>query len=105
MPANLLLYQTIFTNSSMIKTIKITSQFSGKFKLLPKEEKLAAVEEIKYFKENPFSPSLDTHPLKEKFAGFYSFSVLPNLRIMFRFSKSDQSEVILYDIGPHEIYK
>lgn len=89
----------------MIKTIKITSRFSRKFKFLAKEEKLAAVEEIRYFQENPFSPSLNTHPLKKKLAGFYSFSVLPDLRIMFRFSKSDQSEVILYDIGPHEIYK
>lgn len=89
----------------MIKNIKITSRFSRKFKLLPKEERLVAVEEIKFFKEDPFSPFLNTHPLKEKLAGFYSFSVLPNLRIMFRFSKPDQSEVILYDIGPHEIYK
>lgn len=89
----------------MIKNIKVTSRFSRKFKLLSKEERLSAVEEIKYFKENPFSPSLNTHPLKEKLSGFYSFSVLPDLRIMFRFSKSDQSEVVLYDIGPHEIYK
>lgn len=89
----------------MIKNIKVTSRFSRKFKLLPKEERLAAVEEIRYFKENPFSPSLNTHPLKEKLAGVYSFSVLPDLRVMFRFSKSDRSEVILYDIGPHDIYK
>jgi mRNA-degrading endonuclease YafQ of YafQ-DinJ toxin-antitoxin module len=66
---------------------------------------LTAVECIKFFKEDPFNSSLNTHPLKEKFAGFYSFSVLPDLRIMFRFVKPDQSEAILYDIGPHEIYK
>ena len=89
----------------MINNIKITSRFSRKFKILSKEEKLTAVEEIKFFKEDPFNPSLNTHYLKGKLAGFYSFSVLPDLRVMSRFSKSDQSEVILYDIGPHEIYK
>jgi len=89
----------------MIKNIKVSSRFSRKFKFLSKEEKLTAVEEIKFFKEDPFSPSLNTHTLRGKFAGFYSFSVLPDLRIMFRFSDLDRSEVILYDIGPHDIYK
>lgn len=89
----------------MIKSVKITSRFSRKFKLLPKEERLTAVKELRFFKEDPFGPSLNTHPLKGKLAGFYAFSVLPDLRIMFRFSNSSQSEVILYDIGPHEIYR
>ena len=89
----------------MIKSIKISSRFSKKFKFLPKEDRLTAVEGIKFFKEDPFSPSLNTHPLRGKFAGFYAFSVLPDLRIMFRFSDPDKSEVILYDIGPHEIYR
>ncbi len=88
----------------MIKNIKISSRFSRKFKILSKEEKLTAVEEIKFFKEDPFNPSLNTHALRGKFTGFYAFTVLPDLRIMFRFSKVDKSEVILYDIGPHEIY-
>lgn len=89
----------------MIKNVKITSRFGRKFKLLLKEERLAAVKEIRFFKEDPFNPSLNTHSLGGKLTGFYAFSVLPDLRIMFRFSNSDQSEVILYDIGPHEIYK
>jgi mRNA-degrading endonuclease YafQ of YafQ-DinJ toxin-antitoxin module len=89
----------------MIKSIKISSRFSRKFKFLSKEDRLAAVKEIRFFKEDPFSPSLNTHPLRGKFAGYYAFFVLPDLRIMFRFSKADKSEVILYDIGPHEIYK
>jgi len=89
----------------MIKNIKVSSRFSKKFKFLPKEDRLTAAKEIRFFKEDPFSPSLNTHPLRGKFAGFYAFSVLPDLRIMFRFSDLDRSEVILYDIGPHEIYK
>lgn len=88
----------------MIKNIKATTRFLRKFKRLDPDEKTAALEEIALFKEDPFYPSLETHPLKDEFKGFYSFSVLPDLRIMFRFTNSRQTEVLFYDIGTHEIY-
>ncbi|MEK7154557.1 MAG: type II toxin-antitoxin system mRNA interferase toxin, RelE/StbE family [Patescibacteria group bacterium] len=88
----------------MIKNVKVTTRFFRKFKRLGADEKAAALEEIALFKEDPFYSSLDTHSLKDRLKGFYSFSVLPNLRIMFRFTNSGQTEVLFYDIGSHEIY-
>lgn len=92
-------------NYWMIKKIHASPRFVRKTKLLDKTQWLIVQEEINFFREDPFGPSLDTHPLQEKFKGMYAFSVLPNLRIVFRFTKPDQSEVLFQDIGTHEIYK
>ena len=89
----------------MIRTIRSSSLFKNKFNQLSKDERLLVVEELKLFQEDPFNSSLNTHPLKEKLTGLYSFMVLPDLLVMFRFSKLDRSEVTLLDVGPHEIYK
>ena len=89
----------------MIKAIKSSSLFKSKFNQLSKKNRLLVVEELKLFQEDPSNSSLNTHPLKEKLTGLYSFMVLPDLLVMFRFNKVDKSEVILLDIGPHEIYK
>lgn len=88
-----------------IKKIHASPRFIRKLKQLDKTLRLVVQEEITLFQEDPFGLSLDTHPLREKYKGMYSFSVLPDLRIVFRFTKPDQSEVLFHDIGSHEIYK
>jgi len=89
----------------MIRKIDTTSHFRKKFKQLDKKLRLVVAEEIAHFKEFPDDPVLNTHPIKDKFTGFHAFSVLPDLRIMFLYTKADFSEVTFYDIGTHEIYK
>lgn len=89
----------------MIKNLQATSRFKQNFNKLTKEERQLVAEEINFFRDDPFNISLGTHRLKNKFAGFYAFTVLPDLRIIFRFSKPDHTGAILYDIGTHEIYK
>ena len=85
--------------------IHASANFVRKFRQLDKEDRLQATEEVKLFRELPFYPSLNTHPLSKKFAGSYAFSVSGNLRIVFRFTKKDNSEVLFQSIGTHEIYK
>ena len=80
----------------MIKKIHTTPQFIHKFKQLDKSVRIEVIEEIQHFKSNP--------PLKKEFKGFHAFSLAPNLRIIFKFIKNDFSEIVFYDIGPHEIY-
>lgn len=92
-------------NYWMIKKIHASPRFLRKFRLLDKPQRHIAQQEINFFREDPFGSTLDTHPLREKFKGMYAFSVLPNFRIVFRFTKPDQSEVLFHDIGTHEIYK
>ncbi len=75
------------------------------FKSLDKNQRILAIQELALFRENPLDTSFNTHALSGKLSGLYSFSVLSDLRILFRFIKKDKSEVLLYDIGSHEIYK
>ena len=88
----------------MIKKIHTTPQFIHKFKQLDKSVRIEVIEEIQHFKSNPLDPSFGIHPLKKEFKGFHAFSLAPNLRIIFKFIKNDFSEIVFYDIGPHEIY-
>lgn len=85
--------------------IRVTKRFVLHFKSLDKSEKETVIQELEVFRENPLDRDLKTHPLTGKLLGLYSFSVLPDLRILFRFLKKDKSEVLFYDIGTHEIYK
>ncbi|MEK7163927.1 MAG: hypothetical protein AAB768_02160 [Patescibacteria group bacterium] len=55
--------------------------------------------------EKPEDPVFDVHPLREKYAGYFSLCLHSNLRIMFKFKNSKMTEITLYDIGGHEIYK
>lgn len=51
---------------------------------------------------DPFTPSLNTHPLKGKLEGRYSCSLTYHLRVVF---KLRNDSVVLIDIGSHdEIY-
>lgn len=84
--------------------IRVTQRFILHFKALDKNQRIIAIQELALFRENPLDASLHAHALSGKLSGLFSFSVLPDLRILFRFTKKDTSEVLLYDIGTHEIY-
>lgn len=85
--------------------IRVTHRFIMHFKSLDKNQRIQSIQELAVFRENPLDTSLNTHALSGNLSGLYSFSVLPDLRILFRFTKKDKTEVLLYDIGTHEIYK
>lgn len=86
----------------MIK-IDYTHQFIRDFKnLSPEKQKLANKKE-RIFKQDPFAASLKTHKLTGKLFGYWSFSVNYSDRVIFRFT--DESHVLFYRIGSHDIYK
>ena len=61
------------------------------------------LESLILFHQDPFSIQLKTHKLKGSLASFYAFSVLSDLRIVFRFD--DLGDIIVVDIGSHdEVY-
>ena len=86
-----------------ILKIHITSDFEKSFKKLPKPIKKITEEKDKKFRINAFAPNLKTHKLKGELNGFYSYSINHQYRILFRFLEN--SEVIYYDVGTHDIYK
>lgn len=89
----------------MINKFYYSSLFERKLNLFSIEKRRFVIKEINFFAENPFEKTLNTHPLKEKYQGYYAFSLDKNLRIMFRPKNPGFTEVIFYDIGGHEIYK
>lgn len=67
--------------------------------LVPKYKKTLRLLEI-----NPHHPSLRLHKLKGKFDEYYSVSLNMKYRIMLDFIIKDD-QVILIDIGGHELYE
>jgi len=78
------------------------SNFKKHVKKFPtKKEKINTC--INKFLVNPFNPSLKTHKLSGKLENIWSFSVDIHLRITFKFQSTQ--EILLTDIGTHEVYK
>lgn len=63
---------------------------------------------LKLLAQDTFAPSLETHKLKGKFAGFWACSVAYDLRIVFDFVQIEgeqQAGIKLLEIGTHdEVY-
>lgn len=85
--------------------ILYTSKFVRQYKKLPKSIKEKAKNKEKIFKEDVSDPWLETHKLKGRFVGYWSFSINSKNRIMFRFSKKSQNTVYFCYIGDHSIYE
>ncbi len=81
-----------------------SSKFAREYKRLPKEIKDLAEEQEIIFRKNPFNPTLKTHKLKGKFAGFLSFSIGYKYRIIFEFSK-DKKTIYFHAVGDHDVYQ
>lgn len=77
-------------------------RFKRAYKKLPIELKSKAEIKEKLFRDDLFSPSLDTHKLHGKLKNQWSFSVGKKYRILFQFYGQD---IIFLDIGDHEIYR
>jgi addiction module RelE/StbE family toxin len=59
---------------------------------------------VEKFLEDPFTPALDTHPLKGKLRGYWAFTVAFDCRVVFFFEDNNQIAVF-HDIGKHdEVY-
>lgn len=89
----------------MIKQIYTTQRFKKKLSYYSREERISIQEDLLFFMEKPEDPVFEVHSLREKYAGFFSMCLQSNLRIMFKFKNNEMTEIILYDIGGHEIYK
>ncbi len=89
----------------MIKGFHYSSKFKNSFKNLDRETRLEVTEELKSFAADPFQPHYKVHRLRENMAGWLSLTVGPNLLVVFKFTKPDQSEILIHNVGGHEIYK
>lgn len=88
----------------MIKKFYYSSQFEKNFSKLEKDLRLEVVEELNSFAEDPGQTHHRIHPLKKEFSGWFSMTIAPDLLIIFKFTKADHSEVLIHNIGTHEIY-
>lgn len=82
--------------------ILYTDKFKRLFRKLPKELQIKALKKENIFKINPFFESLNTHKLKGKLYGEWSFSVDYRYRIIFEFT--DKNTALFLLIGDHSIY-
>jgi mRNA-degrading endonuclease YafQ of YafQ-DinJ toxin-antitoxin module len=82
--------------------LNLSSNFEKQFKLLPKQIQNIYFKKEKLFLENIFYPSLKTHKLSGRQEGSFSFSVDYHYRVVF--DKLADNEVLLLEIGTHEIY-
>lgn len=89
--------------TDLIKTVRVTSDFTKSFRKLPRNIQDQAENKDKKFRENPFTTSLKTHRLKGELEGFYSYSVSYHHRVLFKLL--NRSTAVYYDIGTHEIYR
>ena len=83
-------------------TIFYHPRFSKSFIELPENIKPKAEKRVNIFRRNQFDKILKTHKLHGKLKNHWSFSVKGQYRVVFIFEKTD---VILLDIGSHDIYK
>ncbi len=82
--------------------IHYTSDFQKAYKKLPKEIQNVTDRKDKFFRENAFYPSLQTHKLHGLLSGLWAFWVTGSYRVMFEFIEGG---AIFHDVGTHEIYR
>ncbi|MFZ2205732.1 MAG: type II toxin-antitoxin system mRNA interferase toxin, RelE/StbE family [Minisyncoccia bacterium] len=83
--------------------IDYSPEFYRRFKKLPQELKIKAVEREKVFRKDQFDPRLKTHKLAGKLAGKWAFWIDHKNRIMFSFV--ERNLVYFHTVGGHDIYK
>ena len=74
-----------------------------KFSKLETDLQEEAIQKIDLFKNRKNHGMLKVHKLHERFSGRLAFSVNYKFRIAFRYVS--KNEVLLLDIGDHDIYK
>lgn len=86
-----------------VKKIYYTPTFKKNWQKIPNLIKKKAQKKEKIFRQDIFQPTLLTHKLSGKLKNYWSFSIDYHWRIVFRFLKKD--EVLLVDVGTHEVYR
>jgi mRNA-degrading endonuclease YafQ of YafQ-DinJ toxin-antitoxin module len=89
----------------MVKIDKIyyAPKFERRFKRLPAEIQLKALEIEIIFRNNCFDAKLKTHKLAGGYKNHWSFSISYSYRIIFKFL--DNQKVLFIDVGSHSIYQ
>jgi len=80
-----------------------TAQFRKSYNKLNKILRNKAQKQFKLFIENLFHPSLNTEKLEPKNSNIWSFRVDKHTRVIFTFLENEN--VLLLDIGSHDIYR
>ena len=81
-----------------------TDEFERQYRQLPVQVRRKAKKQEKFFRNDPFHPSLRTEKLEPKSKELWSFRVDRQYRILFRFL--DNSTAYFLTIGTHDwIYK
>jgi len=83
--------------------IHYSNKFSHEYRKLSLFVKKHAEAKERIFRKNPFNPRLETHKLKGRLKGFWSFSIDKNYRIIFEFIT--KQEIWLHSVGTHDIYR
>ncbi len=84
-------------------TIRYGKAFKKRYKLLPAKTQARIDDRLRLFAKNPRDPRLRLHPLKGGLAGYYSISILGDLRAVF---KKDRATIIFTLVGTHsQLYK
>ena len=83
--------------------IYYSSKFEREYKKLPKEIKKLAEEKEAIFRENIFSPQLNTHKLHGRLKEYWVFSINEQYRIIFNFAKKDT--IWFHSVGDHSVYQ
>jgi mRNA-degrading endonuclease YafQ of YafQ-DinJ toxin-antitoxin module len=65
--------------------IEFSERFNKQRKEAPLEVKVAFLEALELFQENPNNPQLRNHSLKEKYSGYNSIDVTDDWRALFKF--------------------
>ncbi len=85
---------------------EIKINYTNKFLRQVSQLRPEIIERVKqqdlFFRENPFDSRLDTHKLKGKERGVWSFWVTGSVRVKFVFLKD--KEVLFLEAGTHDIY-
>ncbi len=84
--------------------ITITKEFKERYEKLPSSIQKKAEKQEKFFRKNPFHPSLHTEKLEPKEKQVWSFRIDKTYRIIFRFI--DGNKTVFLTIGTHDwVYK
>jgi addiction module RelE/StbE family toxin len=80
-------------------TIQYTPDFKKQYEKLQKKFQEQFDGRLNLFLENPGHPLLRVHPLKGRFAGYWSINVNGDLRALYR--RNDDDIIIFALIGTH----
>lgn len=83
--------------------IKYTTPFDRQRQAAPVEIKIAFRETLELFLDDPKSPHLRNHALREQFAGYRSIDITDDWRALFKIKGSKTKTVITFHIlGTHK---